>query len=98
MPFTAEDIADVPRVRAVMESAGPDRHVSQVFDLRDDENESLMSIALKCMAIDVVIGREAPAKARAFAGMFTLVDGGAEVPYPVQAVLDACDYVETESA
>jgi hypothetical protein len=97
MPFTAEDIADVvDRVRPMMKS--DTRHVSQVFDLRDHDDESLTSIGLKAMAIDVVIGRCDPAKAKARVGMFTLVDGGAEIPYQVQAVLDACEFVEAESA
>jgi hypothetical protein len=97
MPFTAEDIADVvDRVRPMMKS--DTRHVSAVFDLRDDENESLTSIGLKSMAIDVVIGRCAPAKARFRVSMFTDQPTGAELPYQVQAVLDACDYVEAEPA
>jgi hypothetical protein len=92
------DIADVDRTRSVMASAAPGRRASQVFDLRDDEDESLTSIGLKSMAIDVVIGRCAPAKARARVSLFTDELTGAELPYQVQAVLDACDYVEAESA
>jgi hypothetical protein len=95
MPFTAENIADIiDRVRPMM--AADTRPVSQVFDLRDDPDESLTSIGLKAMAIDVVIGRCDPAKAKARVA-FTLVDG-AEIPYQVQAVLDACEFVEAESA
>jgi hypothetical protein len=96
MAFTVEDIADIPRLRAVMEAAG-DRPVSQVFDLRDDENESLSAIALKVMAIEVVVGRRTPADARKMASIFTPAEH-AHPTYPLQAVLDACDYVEAESA
>jgi hypothetical protein len=95
MAFTAEDIDDVARVRAVVASMGPDRQVDEVFDLRDHEDESLMSIALKAMSIDVIAGRKAPAEAKAFAGMFKVVNG--KVPAAVQAVIDACEFVEAES-
>jgi hypothetical protein len=96
MPFTAEEIADiVDRVRPMMKS--DTRHVSQVFDLRDDEDESLTAIGLECMAIDVVIGRCATAKARARVSMFT-DQPTAELPYQIQAVLDACEFVEAELA
>jgi hypothetical protein len=96
MPFTAEDVADIPRLRAVMESAG-DRPVSQVFDLRDDENESLTLIMLKVMAIEVIIGRRTPAEAREMATIFTPAEH-AHPTYPLQAVLDACAFVEGELA
>lgn len=94
MPFSAVDIEDVTRVRAVMAAMGPDRHVADVFDLRDHEDESLMAIALKAMSIDVVVGRKAPAEAKAFAGMFKVVDG--KLPDAVQAVIDAVAFVEGE--
>jgi hypothetical protein len=57
-----------------------------------------MSILLKSLAIEVLIGRTTPAKARSFAGALTLVDGGAVIPYPIRAVLAACEFVEMESA
>jgi hypothetical protein len=94
MPFSAVDIEDVTRVRAVMAAMGPDRHVADVFDLRDDEDESLMSIALKAMSIEVVVGRTPPAKARSFVGMFRLF--GDELPAVFQAVMDAVAFVEGE--
>ena len=78
-----------------MASMGPDIDVSQVFDLRDHEDESLMAIALKAMSIDVVVFRKAPAEAKAFAAMFKVVNG--KVPAAVQAVIDACEFVEAES-
>jgi hypothetical protein len=96
MSFTAENIADIiGRVRPMMKS--DTRPVSQVFDLRDDENESLTSIALKVMAIEVVIGRRTPADARDMMAIFTPAEHAHPI-YPIQAVLDAVEFVEAELA
>jgi hypothetical protein len=94
--FTAEDIQDTVRVRAVVE-ANPFTSISRLFDLKDDPNESLIRTGLKVMSIEVVVGRLPIAEARATVQQILKMGSDPDTVSAVEPILAACAFVENEN-
>jgi hypothetical protein len=95
MKFTAEDIQDVERVRAVVD-ANPLVSISRLFDLKDP-GESVIVTDLKVMSIEVVVGRLAPAEARTTVQQILKVVSDPDTAAATAPILAACDFVENEN-
>jgi hypothetical protein len=97
MPFTAASIPDIPRVRAVAAMHEADTPADVMFDIKDSEDEPIRVTMFKSLAIDVVLRRGLPDKAKALVESLAKVCTDETARTLFQPVLDAVDF-ERENA
>jgi hypothetical protein len=98
MPFSEKSIQDIPRVRAIAALHDPDEPAHVMFDIIDSPDEPARVTMFKSLAIDVVLRRESPDKAKALVESLMKRCTDEFSLNLLQPVLDAVDFIERETA
>jgi hypothetical protein len=99
MPFTAENVKDIPRVRAVAAMHEPDEPARVMFDIKDSDDEPHRVTMFKALAIDVVLRRGMPPnEAKGLVEKLAVICTDEKSLALFQPVLDAVDFIRREDA